>query len=541
MAAMEEDTKTAGADHILRRIERRLRVLQETSPVVIYACRPDGDFNAIFVGDNITEILGYDAREFIDTPKFWVSHIHPDDAHRVLTTITNIIENPHLTLEYRFLHSDGTYRWMHDEFRLLRDDNGIPLEILGSWMDFTERKEIEESLRQSEERFRIIAENMLDLVSIMDKEGNYIYVSPSHTFITGFEPEELMKRPAVDMIHPDDLSKVLSVLTDIITHCSSGRVEYRALHKELGYRWFESVGNVVCNPAGDVAQIIVNTRDITDRKKTEEEIKHLFDELKRNNVELEAQKILAEGARLLAEASNRTKTEFLANMSHELTTPLNAILGFSEVLKDGLCGELNTKQYEYVEQIESSGRYLFEMLINIVDLAHVEFPPLNMHMSISRLLIKDIIYASISMFHDRSIKQNIKLNFSVDSGADITIEANAAQVKQILFLLVDNALKFTPNGGSVSVSASRRKDAIEISVSDNGTGIEPERVGELFQLLTQLEQPYEKKHPGAGVGLYLAKRLVQLHGGRIWAESTPGKGSVFTFTLPIKQEKSNGT
>lgn len=274
-----------------------------------------------------------------------------------------------------------------------------------------------------------------------------------------------------------------------------------------------------------------------------------------------------EELRLLAEAANRAKSDFLANMSHELTTPLNSIIGFSQILQDGLFGDLNEKQKEYVSDILESGIRLLGLLNDMLDIAKLDTSTKGLKKN--KFLLKDLLNTMIIFFKEKSLEKNILISLEIAPEAEIEIEADLRMMKQIIFNLLDNALKYTPNGGSVRVAARRVTmqdtghtmqegqilpippllkggeggliDFIEISVQDTGIGIRQENLPMLFQTFTQFESPYNKKYSGAGLGLALTKKLVELHGGKIWAESEYGKGSKFSFVIPVKRDKVEKT
>lgn len=272
--------------------------------------------------------------------------------------------------------------------------------------------------------------------------------------------------------------------------------------------------------------------------KVEERTKELEDanfKLQALNKEVEQRRAEAEVAKAQAEAANRAKSDFLANMSHELRTPLNSILGFSELLMSGITGDLTPEQKEQVGYISSSGKHLLNLIDDILDLSKVEAG--KQELELSAVSIKDVLSSSIIMLREKAMKHNIKLSLEIGPDADIEIEADERKLKQIVFNLLSNAVKFTPDGGSVFVRAKRDGDFMKFSVLDTGIGIKQEEMAILFQPFHQLESAYTKKYEGTGLGLALTKRLVELHGGRIWAESEFGKGSVFTFVIPIKQEE----
>jgi len=233
------------------------------------------------------------------------------------------------------------------------------------------------------------------------------------------------------------------------------------------------------------------------------------------------------------EAANRHKSEFLANMSHELRTPLNAIIGFSEVLGERMFGELNEKQAEYTEDILSSGRHLLSLINDILDLAKVEAG--RMELELAKFDLPMAIDNAITLVRERATRHGIKLHCAVDDRVGDMV-GDERKIKQILLNLLSNAVKFTQEGGRVEVGASVANGSIEISVSDTGVGIAPEDQETIFEEFRQVGTDYSHKREGTGLGLTLTKKFVEMHGGKIWVKSELGKGSTFTFTLPIKQE-----
>jgi signal transduction histidine kinase len=230
------------------------------------------------------------------------------------------------------------------------------------------------------------------------------------------------------------------------------------------------------------------------------------------------------------EAANRHKSEFLANVSHELRTPLNAIIGFSEVLLEKLFGELNDKQNEYVDDILSSGRHLLSLINDILDLSKIEAGRMELEMTTFDL--PTAIENALLLVRERATRHGIKLDRVVDNRlGDFT--GDERKVKQILVNLLSNAVKFTPEGGKVRVNARLGDNAAIISVVDTGIGIAPEDHEAIFEEFRQVGSNYTQKREGTGLGLTLTRKFVEMHGGKIWVESEVGKGSTFTFTLPM--------
>jgi signal transduction histidine kinase len=229
------------------------------------------------------------------------------------------------------------------------------------------------------------------------------------------------------------------------------------------------------------------------------------------------------------EAANRHKSEFLANMSHELRTPLNAVIGFSEMLKEQLFGDLNEKQLEYAEDIHTSGHHLLSLINDILDLAKVEAG--RMELEVSEFALSPAIENAMTLVKERAARHGIALESEIDERLDCFV-GDERKFKQIMLNLLSNAVKFTPEGGRIGVGAGISNGTVEISVSDTGIGISPEDQGAIFDEFRQAKGKNKGKSEGTGLGLTLAKRFVELHGGTIRVESEVGKGSTFTFTLP---------
>lgn len=284
-----------------------------------------------------------------------------------------------------------------------------------------------------------------------------------------------------------------------------------------------------------------------------------------------------------ADAASRAKSDFLANMSHELRTPLNTIIGFSEMMSDGMAGTMTAQQKEYIADIYDSGKHLLSLIDDILDLSKIEAGKLTIEQS--EFSLRDVINASLVMFREKALKHNIKTKAEIGKGAEYLI-ADERKIKQVIINLLSNGFKFTPDGGAVSVLARKVLSApspipsplramahrgeekhespipsphrgveknesplssphrgeeegeggffIEISVEDTGIGISPEDQKKLFQPFQQVETALSKKYPGTGLGLNLSKKIIELHGGKIWVESEVGKGSRFIFVIPMK-------
>jgi signal transduction histidine kinase len=236
-----------------------------------------------------------------------------------------------------------------------------------------------------------------------------------------------------------------------------------------------------------------------------------------------------EEARKSAEAANKAKSDFLSNMSHELRTPLNSIIGFSEVIRDGTAGPLTPDQEAYLKDIWESGKHLQRIINNILDLSKIDAG--MMDLDLDDFYLKELLDGSLSLFRDKAQRRRITLSAEIGDEVDL-VTADKTKIKQVSLNLLANAVKFTPDNGRVGISASRNDGGVTVSVWDTGIGISPEECSRLFQPFLQLDNTLTRKYEGTGLGLHLSRKIVELHGGRIWVESEPGKGSRFSFTIP---------
>jgi signal transduction histidine kinase len=252
----------------------------------------------------------------------------------------------------------------------------------------------------------------------------------------------------------------------------------------------------------------------------------------------ELQRVLAELSRKgrQLEVASEHKSHFLANMSHELRTPLNAIIGFSQVLRQRLFGPINEKQEEYLDDILSSGHHLLSLINDVLDLSKVEAG--QVELEVATFSLREALERGVVMVREPATKHGVRLSLELAPGVDL-VEGDERRLRQVIFNLLSNAVKFTPEDGSVIVATSRVDGEVRVSVTDTGPGIAPEDRERIFEEFQQTEVGVQQSE-GTGLGLALSKRLIELHGGRIWVESELGHGSRFVFTLPIEDGSQNG-
>lgn len=409
------------------------------------------------------------------------------------------------------------------------DVNSTPLMIrgkaclLGVFKDVTERRQSVQMLRESEKKLKMQIDNSFDVIFTLNSEGTFLFVSPAWERHFGYPVSEVVGKNFIPFVHPDDVAPLVEYLQRVIgTMQAATSPHYRVRHADGTWLSFVANGTPYLDSNGDLLFNGVG-HDITEQLKTESLLLAAVDE--------------ATEARFAAEEASRAKTEFIANMSHEIRTPLNSIIGFSDVLSDELFGPLNEKQRDYLNNIKGSGWRLRDMLINILDMAQSEFG--DGTLNLSDVPVRDIITPSLNIYKQEAEKRGITFKLETTPDVDIGIKADASKLKKAVYQLISNAFKFTPDGGSVTVNAGlsgaepTEKHLLEISVSDTGIGINSSDLPLLFNTFTQLESPYTKRFAGIGLGLALAKSLVELHGGTLRVESEPDKGSRFSFTIPL--------
>ena len=262
----------------------------------------------------------------------------------------------------------------------------------------------------------------------------------------------------------------------------------------------------------------------------------LDSKVRERTLELEKNQIRLQESNLLLENANRHKSEFLANMSHELRTPLNSIIGFSELLKEKIFGDINPKQTEYVKNIYNSGKHLLDLINDILDLSKIESGEVNVFREIFSL--NKAIQSCVAIVSERVKKNKLKLHVYISEGENL-IYADERKMKQILLNLLTNAVKFTPEGGEIVLQAESTEAGIQVMVKDSGIGIDPKDQEKIFEEFKQVENNYTRKLEGTGLGLAIVKRLIDLQNGWLKLDSALGEGSSFTFFIPKVESKAS--
>ncbi|WP_214045249.1 PAS domain-containing sensor histidine kinase [Methanomethylovorans sp.] len=409
-------------------------------------------------------------------------------------------------------------------YGLKRDGTEFPIEIShSSWKkdgssffsvnirDITQRVLNEKEMREAKDKYRMIFEKSPLGIIHFDTSGVITQCNKSFVDIVGVEGEHIIGNIiGLDLLRSDASKEVKECVTAVL----SGKPENYSGNS------FSFMGTRDTPIRASFAPVITEDKaiaggiciveDITESKKAREALIH---------------------AKNVAEEASRTKSEFLSNVTHELRTPLNAIMGFSDLLQESIEDKLNENQRKYLNNIMAGGKDLLDVINNILDVSNIEAGKTNLELEDIHLeiLINDVI-TEMSSF---ASKKNVTLQKELDPQIEL-IKADRNKLQQILINLVSNGIKFGKEGGFVKIRAKQMHDMMHIEVIDDGIGISAEDKQKLFKPFIQLDSSSTRKYKGNGIGLYIVKQFVDLHGGNVWLESEVGKGSTFTFTISLK-------
>lgn len=416
------------------------------------------------------------------------------------------------------------------------------------------RRRVQEALQQSRERYRLLAENSTDMISIQSPDGVYRYVSPACQSLLGYQIEEMVGHSAFDFIHPIDREEVKQINQHLQEH-PSVTLTYQVQRKDGRFTWLETTHKIVRDDEHAFPlEIIAVSRDVTERKFAEEALQLARDQLEQRVADRTAalaeanaalKEEIAERKRAEAEIQaysealkaknealsrlDKLKDEFLANTSHELRTPLNGIIGIAESMLDGATGNLTAEQMYNLSLIVSSGGRLANLVNDILDISKLKHQELELNLRAidMRAITEALLAMSQPLIGQKSLQLVNQLNSDLPPAY-----ADEDRVQQILQNLIGNAIKFTQEG-TITVSAVIEDKMLAITVADNGIGIPADKLETIFQSFEQVDPSTTRAYGGTGLGLSITKQLVELHGGEIMVQSKNGEGSHFTFTLPI--------
>ncbi len=393
------------------------------------------------------------------------------------------------------ISKDGGEFDIEDSAAPIVTDAGDEFGVVLVFRDITELKRAREEV----DRYFTLS---IDMLCIAGTDGYFKRLNPAWGKVLGYSTEELLAKPYMDFIHPDDRQATIQESEKLGRGLDTVSFANRYQCKDGSYKWF----SWSATPFAEQQTIYAVARDVTELKQAQEDLIRAKEE---------------------AERSNKFKDQFLSTMSHELRTPLNAVLGFSDLLNEERYGPLNERQRRYVTHIHTGGQHLLRLINDILDLSKIEAGRLQL--AIESVLVKasfDEVVDSLRPLADKKSQTLVQ-----QASSNLSVRADATRFKQMLMNLLGNAIKFTPGGGKIELAAQQLGEVVRVEVRDSGPGIPPEEQQRIFEAFYRLSQT-DKAPEGTGLGLAITRRLVELHGGYLGLESQSGSGSCFYFTLP---------
>lgn len=546
-------TKRVNAEKRLKKSEERYRLISENAGDLILLYDPVKE-RLNYISPSVRRISGYSYKEVVgkslkevltkesfEEIKSLILHRITrfgmgDESMRVQKTRVNVRKKEGGSVSIEIVTT------------LLTDDRHRVTGLLGVGRDITDRLKGEEALKKSEEKYRLLVENQNDLVVKVDKEGYFLYVSPSYCKLFGKPEEELLNKKFLPFVHPGDREKITEAMKKLTQPPYQVNVEQRAMTRD-GWKWISWNGTaIVDEKTGEINEIIGVGRDVTEQKLAEnalqesrellarqnEEYASLNEEYLSMNEELSSINEDLSAAIEKAEESEKLKTAFLQNMSHEIRTPLNAIIGFSEMLGMDYLTEKDRKEFTSI--IVNSGRQLLELVNDILTISAIETH--QEKINIAPVNLNEVLSELYAIFKSRALEKGLTLKVSKPIQDDLFLQTDELKLRQIFINLLGNAFKFTAEGEIEFGYDIEDEGRIRFFVRDTGVGIPKTKQEKIFERFIQADNNVKSTYGGTGLGLAICKGHVEMMGGKIWLESTPGVGSVFYFSLPQFDETS---
>ena len=477
---------------------------------VVFSIDNEGIFT--YLNSAIENMTGYKKEEVIGTP--YTKYVHPGDLPGLLEDIRRTIAGERKPYMFRVMKRSGDISYVHTTSRPIIHDGKVT-GINGLMVDIALLKQVEMNLRKERDK----AQKYLDVVAVSilaaDRDGNIILINKKGCEILGYEESELVGKNFFNAILPEEIRekareeyRKLMEKETTLNACFESPVQT----KDMEIRTFEWNNILLKDDRGNIQGLLASGNDITDRKKA-------------------VKAILM--AKALSDNASQMKKDFITTMSHELRTPLNHIIGYSDILCKGDLGPLNTEQKRCMDIVSRSGGRLL-MLINAV-IEHSQIDQGKMETEKKEFLLLPVIKNIEASAMPLAKKKNIDLHIILETEIR-KIYSDKSKFKTILYDLISNAVKFTPEEGKVSVKFTSMKEGnLTVIIEDTGIGISTEDQSKLFKPFSQIDSSLTRNFDGVGLGLYISKEFVEMLGGSIQLESEPGKGSTFTFTIPVNR------
>ncbi|MDB5323472.1 MAG: domain S-box protein [Phycisphaerales bacterium] len=509
IGAMLDITARKRAEESLRESEERFRGTFENAAVGIANIDFEGRW--LRVNQRLCDIVGRTREELLQTTFQEITY--PDDLSVSFEQFTPFTRGERNDYAYqkRYVRKDGSLVWVEIFGTLQRDAAGKPAYAIAMIQDISERKRLEQELRESEHRWRSLTEALPQLVWTATPDGACDYFSTQWTDHTGVPERGLLGWSWLETLHPDDRKATQQAWTAAIQGPGAYDVEYRVRRSDGAYRWFKTRGAPIRDSAGGIFKWFGTCTDITDAKTAEEELR------------------LAKEA---AESANRAKDEFLANVSHEIRTPMNAILGLTTLV---LGTRLNDGQRHSLTTVKSAANNLLGIINDLLDFSKIEAGKLEL--DATDFSLRAALGDTLRALAIRAHQKGLELASNVQPDVPDYLVGDAGRLRQVLLNLVGNAIKFTEKG-EVVVEVNTDADTPSVNgdvhllftVRDTGIGIPRDKQATIFRAFEQEDSSTTRKYGGTGLGLTIAAQLAELMGGKITVESEPGRGSLFSIT-----------
>ncbi len=498
VSAVRDITKRLAAERALKESEDRFRTLVETADDAIILM--DTNFNRTYENEASWTGLGYTLEEWRKLGS-WRERIHPDDIDLIKEKTGELFKTGSSASKYRIRHKDGHYVTRLAKSKVIHSD-GKPVAVLAILRDITGMELAETALLESERKYRQLTEQASEGIFVVDQRGRYLDVNPAGLEMVGYSLEELRGMTIPDLMPPDELKKAPSRFPEIL----SGKtiISERTLKRKDGSLFQAEITAKLMSDGN----VLATQRDITERKRSEKALVAAKEE---------------------AERSNKAKSVFLSSMSHEIRTPLTSVIGFSQLLATDTEHPLNDFQKNLLGKVVDSGNKLLELINSALDLARIESGVIEVSIEVVEMisLAATALTSSAQMAKEYGVRLGSK-----PASVDCYVMADSALLSQVVTGLLSNAIKYNKKGGE-TILAWKLSDEnkVHISVSDEGPGISEDNIKNLYKPFDRLGME-GRNIQGFGVGLAIAKRLVELMGGEVGVESEVGEGSTFYIVLP---------
>ncbi|MCG3115544.1 MAG: PAS domain-containing sensor histidine kinase [Candidatus Manganitrophus sp. SA1] len=523
-------------DELLRdKLDSYRLLVQEVRDYAIFLLDLQGNVNSW--NEGAERIKGYRADEIIGKP---LSLFYPKqeiENGKPFKNLAAALRDGRFEDEGWRIRKDGSRFWANVIITRIQDDRGKVIGFSKITRDLTEKKEAEDAIRRSEARFRLLVNGVKDYaIFMLDPEGNITSWNEGAERIKGYRVEEIIGKH-FSIFYPEEDKANDKPNDELKKALQHGRFEDEGwrIRKDGSRFWADAVITCIRDAAGEVIGFSKVTRDLTERRAAENEIRKMNVDLehrvKERTAELQAANEALKQRTKEAEEASRLKSQFVSNVSHELRTPLNAIIGYTYLIGD-LCREAGGEQRTALEGIERNAGDLLQLINEVLDLSKIEAGKISVEQGEVEMagLLKELVENMGRLTEGRPVRVDYKV------APDLPlIESDVGKIKQVLVNLLSNAIKFTPEGRvTMEAKASPAKGGIEVAVQDTGIGIKPEALPKIFEAFYQSDADSTREFGGVGLGLRIVKDLVDLLQGEIRVESEYGKGSTFTLFLPYR-------